>query len=467
MQVYWDAIVIGTGPAGLSFAAKAADLGLDILAVDEQPAPGGQIYRNIENHPPDSLELMGADYRYGLSLIQRFRSSRAVYLPDTTAWKIEPDGRLCCSTNGRSVELKAKRIVIAIGAMERPVPFPGWTLPGVIGVGAADTLYKSSGIVPKGPVVMVGNGPLMFSAAVHLDALGVNISHFIETAPRFSTLRALPYLPPALAKPGYLFKGLSMMLKARAVPEIKVRNVTKYAGIGTHRIEHFSFTHGRRKETVKTDTVLVHEGVIPRSEFARQLGLSLCWNPVQRYWYPRVDPYGRTSEDHIYITGDNSFVHGAAAAEKKGWLTAIDIAADLTRMPHGEKQGMAAPVLKSLNRELSPRPFVDAAYRPRSALYDVDDNTLVCRCEEVTAQQIRSAVIQGMKTPETVKSLTRCGMGPCQSRMCGSGLAEIIAEETGQMMPQLTPVTIRPPVRNLSIGELTQMELIKDVKNFT
>ncbi|MCG8634935.1 MAG: (2Fe-2S)-binding protein, partial [Desulfobacterales bacterium] len=174
------------------------------------------------------------------------------------------------------------------------------------------------------------------------------------------------------------------------------------------------------------------------------------------------DQAGRTSSKNVYITGDGAFVHGAVPAELKGRLAAIDIASDLQRLSEAETLRRKAPVLRALKRELAPRPFVDSMYQPRESLYAVDDATLVCRCEEVTAEKIRAAVIQGMTTPEMVKSLTRCGMGPCQSRMCSSALAEIIAKETGQMVDQLTPVSIRPPVRNIPIGEFTRMELIKE-----
>ncbi|MEH0023155.1 MAG: NAD(P)/FAD-dependent oxidoreductase [Desulfobacter sp.] len=459
MPNLWDAVVIGTGPAGLAFSATAAGLGLQVLAIDEQPSPGGQIYRNIEQQTGQGLDLLGADYRHGLGLIKKFRDSGAAYLPGATVWKIEADGRLAYSSKGRLGEIRAKRIIIATGAMERPVPFPGWTLPGVIGVGAVDTLYKGAGIIPEGPVTMLGNGPLMLSVAIHLAALGVRVAHFLETTPRFSSLGALHLLPRAVvSQPLYMLKGMGMLAKTAVIARGVKRGVTSYAAAGSDQVETVRFTCRGREHAHDTRSVLVHEGIIPRSEFARQLHLDHCWDPVQRYWYPRTDPFGRTSCDAVYVAGDGGFVHGAVAAEKKGALAAIDVASDLKGHSREVRDEAAAPVLRALKHILGPRPFVDAAYKPRTDLYAMDDNTLVCRCEEITAQQIRSAVIQGMKTPEMVKSVTRCGMGPCQSRMCSPALAELIAAETGQMMDEMTPVSIRPPVRNICVGELTRME---------
>lgn len=464
MQKEWDAIVIGAGPAGLAFAATAADMGLDVLALDEQATPGGQIYRNIEQQTPQSMKLLGPDYKHGLSLVSKFRASRATYLANATVWKIETDGRLCYAANGESKEIHAKRIVIAIGAMERPVPFTGWTLPGVMGVGAVDTLYKHCGMVPAGPVTMIGSGPLMLSVAIHLNELGVEISDFLETQPAFASFKALPHLPSALSKPGYLLKGSGMLLKAGRISRHRKRHITGYAAKGNGRIEKLSFRNGASEETVDTNSLLVHEGIIPRSEFARLLHLEHCWEPVQRYWYPKVDSFGRTSEKHIYIAGDSSYIHGAIAAENKGILAAIDIGADLKKVSDAEKQQMSVPVIKALNREKRVRPFIDAVYRPRPNLYAADDQTVICRCEEVTVEQIRQAIIQGMTTPEMVKSITRCGMGPCQSRMCSMALSEIIARETGQMVQEMKPVSIRPPVRNLPIGQVTRLDLATEIK---
>lgn len=462
MNSEWDAVAIGAGPGGLAFAVTAAKLGLKVLVLDEQDVPGGQIYRNIENQTPETLSVLGQEYRHGLSLVNAFRDSRATYLSNAVAWKIEADGRLCYSKNGKSKEIKAKRIVIATGAMERPAPFPGWTKPGVMGVGAVDTLYKSSGIIPEGPVTMVGSGPLMLSVAIHLNELGVKVSDFLDTTPAFSTLRNLSKLPKAMAKPGYMLKGAAMLLRTLNLVSNRKTNIARYAAKGNGKVETLSYTKGLEQGAISTNQVLVHEGIIPRTEFPRQLGLKHAWDPVQRYWYPKLNRFGRTSRSNVYVAGDGGFVHGAVAAELKGRLAAIDIASELTQLTAAETEKLLKPVFKSLKQELAPRPFIDGVYQPRQALYAVDDDTLVCRCEEVTAQQIRSAVIQGMETPEMVKSITRCGMGPCQSRMCSSALTEIIATETGKMMEEISPVSIRPPVRNLPIAELTQMTLLKE-----
>lgn len=455
----WDAVVVGAGPAGMAFAAEAAGKGMGVLVLDDQASPGGQIYRNIEAHPAGSLQLMGKDYRHGHSLVKRFRKSDATYRNKAVVWKIEADGRVAFSRQGHAYEVRGRRVIVATGAMERPVPFPGWTLPGVMGAGGADALYKGTGMVPEGPVALAGSGPLIYAVAGHLSKMGVTVSHFLDTTPPLGAVKALGLLPRALGRPGYLLKGVEMLARIWKIAGTVKREVTRYCAHGDERLEKISFDCRGRTHKLATQTLLVHEGIIPRSDFARQLHLAHLWEPVQRYWYPRLDPFGRTSKKRIYIAGDGGFVHGAAAAEKKGRLAALDIAADLGHVSNGEKAVGIKSVMRGLKREIRPRPFIDKAFSPRSGLYNLDDETLVCRCEEVTVAKIRTAILQGMVLPEAVKSLTRCGMGPCQSRMCGPGFMELVAKETGQALDALSPLNIRPPVRNLNAAELADMTL--------
>jgi NADPH-dependent 2,4-dienoyl-CoA reductase/sulfur reductase-like enzyme len=153
-----DVIVIGAGPAGLSAATRAADLGLDVLVLDEQPAPGGQLYRNIERADAATLQILGPDYSTGLDLVEKFRKSAAQYQAGSIVWNVEPNGTVYFSQGGRSSQVRGKFVIIAIGAMERAVPFSGWNLPGVMGVGGIDANFKSSGTVPDSPVVIGGSG---------------------------------------------------------------------------------------------------------------------------------------------------------------------------------------------------------------------------------------------------------------------------------------------------------------------
>jgi len=155
--------IVGAGPAGMAAATLAAELGIETVLVDEQAAPGGQIYRAVERAPPNSP--LGPDYVAGRDLATALRGSRAEYRPNTTLWHIDPDGTLYLESDGRTETLMAQRILLATGAFERPVPIPGWTLPGVMGAGAAQILLKSADLVPEGRAVLAGQCPLLYRIA--------------------------------------------------------------------------------------------------------------------------------------------------------------------------------------------------------------------------------------------------------------------------------------------------------------
>ncbi|MCP4625124.1 MAG: FAD-dependent oxidoreductase [bacterium] len=461
MNTHRDVIIIGAGPAGLSAAVTAAGYGLDVLVVDEQPSPGGQIYRNIERASEHTLSILGPDYGQGLALLERFGSSQAEYLGNAIVWRIDPNGNICFSRKGRSREINARHILIATGAMERPVPFAGWTLPGVMGVGAVDANFKSSDMVPRGPVVIAGSGPLLLATAGHLISCGVAVTAILDTTDPGNILSCLPVVPKALRRPDYLLKGLGMIVNLQRSGIRHVRGVTEYQAHGSDCLDHVSFKSSRASGTLAAGVLLVHEGVVPRCDLTRQVGIAHLWDPVQRCWYPKTMTYGRTEMKTIHVAGDGAFVHGGVAAQLKGSLAALDIAAAEKTLPQQKKNGTFRRIQQELYRELAPRPFVDALYQPRPNLYSLPPDTLVCRCEAVTAGDISQAIAEGCRDPNEIKAMTRCGMGPCQGRMCGSALAEITADFLKLETRDLNSLSIRPPVCNISLAELADLSLLE------
>jgi thioredoxin reductase/bacterioferritin-associated ferredoxin len=461
MNTHRDIIIIGAGPAGLSAAFTAAGYGLDVLVVDEQPSPGGQIYRNIERASEHTMTILGMDYGQGLALIERFRASQAEYLGNAIVWRIDPSGNICFSRKGQSMEINARHILIATGAMERPVPFAGWTLPGVMSVGAVDANFKSSNLLPRGPVVLAGSGPLLLSTAGHLVSCGVAVTAVLDTTPLSNIISCMPVVPKALRRPDYLLKGLGMIVNLQHSGIRQVRGVTEYQAHGSDGLDHVSFKSSSAPGTLAAGVFLVHEGVVPRCDLTRQVGLAHLWDPVQRCWYPKTTTHGRTEIKAIHVAGDGAFVHGGVAAQLKGSLAALDIAASLKALPQQKKNDTARRIKQRLYGELAPRPFVDALYQPRLDLYSLPPDTLVCRCEAVTAGDIRQAIAEGCRDPNEIKAMTRCGMGPCQGRMCGSALAEITADFLKLDTRDLKSLRIRPPVRNISLAELAGLSLLE------
>src|SRR4051794_16415280 len=186
-----DLAIIGAGPAGMAASVLSSELGLDTVLIDEQDSPGGQIYRAIEHAGAEGARNspLGADYLAGRPLVEAFRASRAHYRPGTTVWNIDPGGddngaTISVVTEQGSETIAARRILVATGAIERPVPIPGWTLPGVMTAGAAQIMLKTAALVPAGRTVIAGQGPLLYLAAIQMARAGVPPLLVLETTRR-------------------------------------------------------------------------------------------------------------------------------------------------------------------------------------------------------------------------------------------------------------------------------------------
>ena len=270
-----DLVVIGAGPAGLAAACSARDCGLDVTLVDEQPAPGGQLFRNVESPLVQAL-LDPKERTAGLDLVGRFRASGAICRLGTTVWGLEPH-RIFCTANGRAERLSASCIIVAPGGMERPVPFPGWTLPGVMGAGGADILLRSGGTLAPGtadrdgPVVLVGNGPLLLLLAGHLIDAGVRIAAWLDTGRWLPRILSAGLVPVALLDIPYFGKGLSMALRVLRSATPIIRNVTSIRAEGTDRLERVIYEAGGKTREIAASVLLRHEGIIPRPHILNSL----------------------------------------------------------------------------------------------------------------------------------------------------------------------------------------------------
>lgn len=462
MSRQFDVVVIGAGPAGLAAASCLAELGLGTITLDEQFRLGGQIYRHIEKAGEDDLRFLGNDYARGRTLASRFRNSGAEYQDSATVWQIEPDGNLCYSRQGKSRRIKASYIIAATGAMERPVPVPGWNLPGVIGAGAANNLAKEAGLQPDVPVVLAGSGPLLLLEATLLIRKGVNISAILDTTPQLPGIAAIPTIPPALLRTDFLLKGVAMLQEIRRSKVPYYKGVTDLRCLGEEKVQTVTARQGEQRLEFDAELVLLHFGVIPNTHIFRQAGCRMAWKQDQRYWHPVCDAWGRTNFERIFAAGDGAAVNGALAAEYKGELAALETARCLGILPEYERDTLATPIRKALRHDMYPRPLIDALFSPRFSPLTLDDDTVLCRCENVTVGDIRKVVDEGVHEVNEVKIITRAGMGPCQGRMCGPAMAEIVAATSGVSLAKAGLLNIRPPVKPVPLAEIAAMDLGTD-----
>jgi NADPH-dependent 2,4-dienoyl-CoA reductase/sulfur reductase-like enzyme len=461
-----DLVIIGAGPAGMAAAEEAAHRGLSVMVLGEQHLPGGQVYRSIEGIGPDVMNILGPDYQGGKNLVQRFRGASVEYMPGATVWQVEVEPDLIVSfvARGSARQVRGKQIVIATGARERPVPIPGWILPGVMAATAADVLLKSHGIVPAGDTVLAGSGPLLFLTATRLIEAGVAVKAVLDTTPFANYAASLPYLPKALLAAEYLVRGLSMKRMIRRSGTPIFRNVKQLEAQGSDAVECVRFTSNGASRKIKVDTLLLHNGVVPDTQITSLLECEHSWYGVQRYWRPVVDMWGNTRISGVRVAGDAAGISGAKAAEASGRLAALEAAFALNIISGDERGLKAAPFRKRLARERLVRPFLDRLFHPDTdLLVPRDDDTVICRCEEVTAGEIRKALELGTLGPNQLKSQTRSGMGPCQGRMCGLSVAEIIADHRQVDVSQVGCLRVRPPIKPITVGQLSDVQLVGQV----
>jgi len=456
-----DALVIGGGPAGLSAAALLATHGAHTVLLDEQPTPGGQIYRGIEHAPPALLDLLGRDYAEGAPLLRAFRASGAEYRPGSSVWQVTPEREVWVSRDGRSEVLQAGVVLVATGAIERPVPLPGWTLPGAMTCGALQILLKTAGLLAEG-AVLAGSGPLLYLVAAQCIAAGAPPAAILDTATRQNARAARRHLPAALRSAiarATLAKGILLQAQIRAAGVAWYRHVTDIALEGEAAVEAVRFTYRGREQRIATPLVGMHEGVIPNQQITRSLGCDHEWDDVQHYFYPALDEWGNTTVPGILAAGDGAGIGGAGAAGPAGRIAAAEALRQLGRLDAATRDRLAASDRTELAAHLAVRPFLEAMFPPPPWVLHPADDVLVCRCEEVRAGAVRGAVAQGCLGPNQVKSFLRTGMGPCQGRMCAPVVSELIAAARGVAPAEVGTWRVRPPLKPVTVAELAGVVL--------
>ena len=451
---YADLVIVGAGPAGMAAATVAAQRGLSVTVLDEQAAPGGQIYRAITQTNARRLNILGPDYAAGSELANAFAASSAKHERGASVWQVTAERSIDYVQDGVVKSLQAGSIILCSGAMERPFPIPGWTLPGVLTAGAAQILLKSAEVVPSQPVVLAGCGPLLYLLGWQYLRAGVPIRTIVDTTASADYRRALAHLGGALKGWRQLAKGLKLMraLKRAGVPFYQ--GATNLALEGTDALTAVRFTVDGNTQRIPAEVVLLHQGVVPNTQISWSLRAQHKWDDAQLCWIPVTDAWGELDVPGIYVAGDSRGIGGAQAAAEQGRLAALEIVHRSGRIDEVTRDALAAPVKRALRETLHIRPFLDALYRPKDANRIPADEVTICRCEEVTAGQLRDFVKLGCLGPNQAKSFGRCGMGPCQGRLCGLTVTEVIADARGVSPAEVGYYRVRPPIKPVTLAEL-------------
>ncbi|MBJ7537656.1 NAD(P)/FAD-dependent oxidoreductase [Marinomonas transparens] len=457
----FDLIIIGAGPAGMAAAELAAKHGASILILDEQARPGGQIYRAVEIMANRNRVELGDSYHAGLTLVNAFRDSHVQYIPKASVWQVSQGGEVGYSFDGTAHIVIGKQVIIATGAQERPFPIPGWTLSGVMTMGAAQILLKESELAIE-DAVFAGCGPLFYLVIHQYLTAGIPIKAVIDLTPKGNYLKALPHLFSALPALPKIYEGWKWKREIIKSNVPYFSDVSDLKILGEEGVTGISYKQGSTWKTLDASHILLHQGVVPNVNISLAAGCKSSWNEDQACWRINVDDWFQSSVKGVRVTGDGASIGGALAAEQRGRIAAVGALVQLEKITATEGDHLAAPYKAALAAEMRVRPFLDALFKPSDTFrIPQHDNTIVCRCEEVTVGQVRQVVGMGCAGPNQLKSFSRCGMGPCQGRFCGLTVSELISETLKKPVSAVGYYRLRPPVKPLLLQELANLKITK------
>ncbi|HSI02494.1 MAG TPA: FAD-dependent oxidoreductase [Reyranella sp.] len=437
-EIVCDVLVVGAGPAGLAAARDLALAGADVIVADERLHAGGQYFKPLAPSQVIERGKLDRQFRAGMALHESALRAGVRVLSETTVWAAFSATEIAAIVAGRSTLFRARRLVLATGAYEQSLPVPGWTLPGVMTVGALQTLGRSYRVAPGERIVIAGNGPLCLQTAAELIDGGANVVAVLESTARPTSASLPEMLQMAWADPALMATGLRLLSRLKPLLHWR-RRVTRL--LGDDRLVRVEAA----ELGFDADIVALGYGFSSSSELARSLGCRHRF--VARgsgSMETETDRDGRTSVPEVFAIGDGARFGGAQAAMAMGTIAAAAIAGDL---------GLRAPSPRRARRRLArSERFQRALWRLFEAAPQqagaIDASAIVCRCEEVTAGVLREMVKAGHDTPAALKRATRVGMGRCQGRYCAPVIARICSGEPGEFdlfapRPPAKPVPIR------------------------
>lgn len=466
-------VVVGAGPAGLMATCEAHRRGARVILIDEALRPGGQIYRQPSPLLGRSAIGLETERRRKHAMLERFASiaDEIDYRPSTTAYAVYSGPELHIANGERSETLTPEGLILATGVSERAVPFPGWTLPGVLYAGGTQALLKAQHMRAGDNVVVAGTGPLPVALAAQL----------IEAGARVHSVALLHPLRRMLRKPFSLLAGRAVVREG-----FEYLKLLKRAGVqtlegwiprcaeGKARLESVKLArhdgNGRpsshRQRHIECDLLAINFGFTANSELVRMAGAELTYDPERGGWLPLVDRFCRTSLTGVFAAGDGAGLGGAWAAAAEGRIAG------------------AAAVLAARNDSLAPlnhELYADLSERDRHTKFQLavretlrlpptvwswaDADTIVCRCEGVRSHRLQQALADGHVTLDAIKRNTRAGMGWCQGRTCLSAIAALIAD--GRPPASTKAMTPRPLARPVSIAALAAHQSLSDAADTT
>lgn len=449
-----DVLVVGGGAGGLTAALAARRAGAKVVLVDERKVPGGQYFKQSAEAAP-----MDAQQADGAALLAEVRASGVELLGEVEIWGAFDGLVFLGQQRGAALVARPRAAIIATGAYERPEIRPGWTLPGVMTTGAAQTLWRSYGTLPGRRVAILGSGPLNLQVGQELARGGAEVALIAERGPN-PLSRPLSAALMALADPGLALKGIAMLR------DLRRRGVAVHHRTRLDRIEvegnalRVTLTGPSGAVSAVVDAVLMNAGFEPQNEILRLLGAASTYDPAFGHLRVDRDATCATSVPGLYAVGDCAGLGGALAAQVEGRIAGRAAAASLG---FGDAHDLFAD-WRQLGRHRRFQARLWALHDVAPRLPEVPDDTLICRCEEISAGQVRAGLSEGPGHAGTLKRATRVGMGRCQGRYCGPVAARLVAAAKGAPLDEFSYFAPRVPIKPVAISAiLAAEEALKDV----
>ena len=412
----YDVLIVGAGPAGLAAAWRAATANLLVAVVDDNPSPGGQIWRG-EQDKPSSREAQ--------FWLQRVRSVNIRFIRGARIFQQTHPAKLLAETNQGAVELSYANLILATGARERFLPFPGWTLPNVMGAGGLQALVKTGLRISGKKVVIAGSGPLLLAVAAYLREQGANVFLIAEQ----TTSKQLGWFGSTVLRAGKA--GQLFDLKRR------LRGVAYYNGTwivaahGDEKLMSVTLQRGEKRWQIDCDYLACGFHLVPNLELADLLGCNIEHGAVT------VDEFQQTSVAHVYAAGETTGIGGLELSLVEGEIAGLVVAG---------KRDEARKLFLARTKHQRFARILNETFTLRNELRDlVTNETIVCRCEDVKFGELR--VYDSWRA---AKLQTRCGMGPCQGRVCGPAVEFLLGWK---------PASVRPPIFPVQVQSMVMKEL--------
>ena len=458
-----DFVIIGGGPGGVAAAIEAGKAGVNVTLLDENERPGGQCFRQFEKgFKVADPEALGPDYKDGQELLHQLNSmqDKIRYLNNTLVWGIFEDRTLALARNGTTSSLRFKHLLVATGAYDRPVPFPGWTLPGVFTAGGAQKLVKSECVLPGQNILLAGTGPLQLVLADQILKAGGRIEAILEAGHIGKNwLRGLKgiwgnwdflkegmrYLR-SIQKAGVPLLRSHVILEARGDGQVEEAVIAKVDKNWRPRLN--------TARSVKVDTICLGYGLVSSTELTMLAECEHKYDLRQGGFIPLRKANMETSVPGIYAVGDGAGVAGRKVAIEEGCIAGISVASTLGSISSAKAREQIKPSRKRLDKIIRFRKILDDISLPRKGLYELaTDDTVICRCEEITLKQIKTALADTIQIKD-LKRMTRMGMGPCEGRMCGPSVIEMLRHRLNAPVEDVGCLNPRPSIKPVALGVL-------------